>query len=341
MDVARRMIRENWGWLIIAALVASASCSREGQEADQAPFHDTGREILGDPQAVVAVVDGDPVTLAEVELVVRFWLESRAGELQGTRSRKELQQRALTQIIDQILLSHEAERHKICVADSAVDGMTEAWGEHFAAPEEREAKLAENHLTPEMVRTSMRRELLVRELVRREIRDTVQVSDDEQRAYYQAHPEVFDTTQVRASHILFEVQAGATADEVLAIQTRAKEVLALVKSGGDFAALAREHSDCKSREQGGDLGFCTRRQWLKPFADAAFALAPGETSDLVGSTVGFHIIKVTEIKEDGWHPYSEHVMAYIRALLVDRVVQSTADRLAKRLRTETRVDVRI
>ncbi len=83
-------------------------------------------------------------------------------------------------------------------------------------------------------------------------------------------------------------------------QARAKadDVLKKIRAGGDFAALAKENSDDSSKEQGGELGWFGHGQMVKPFEDAAFTLKPGETSDVVETDYGFHIIQVEE-KRDG------------------------------------------
>ncbi|MBX7041648.1 MAG: peptidylprolyl isomerase [Ignavibacteria bacterium] len=105
---------------------------------------------------------------------------------------------------------------------------------------------------------------------------------------------------IRASHILIQEQKdslGMTKDSV-ATYNKAREVLQRIRNGEDFAKVAAEVSqDPGSATKGGDLGFFDRRRMVQPFDSVAFTLKVGEVSDLVRTPFGWHIIKVTEIKE--------------------------------------------
>ncbi|HLL81105.1 MAG TPA: peptidylprolyl isomerase, partial [Longimicrobium sp.] len=102
--------------------------------------------------------------------------------------------------------------------------------------------------------------------------------------------------QVRARHILFKFPADAAPATRDSLRRRAEQVLAQATGGADFAALARQHSDDTSKEQGGDLGFFGKGQMVPTFEQAAFALQPGQVSRVVESPFGYHIIKVEERK---------------------------------------------
>jgi peptidyl-prolyl cis-trans isomerase C len=91
------------------------------------------------------------------------------------------------------------------------------------------------------------------------------------------------------------VPKGSDAAAKNAARSKAADILKDVKTGKDFAALAKQHSqDPGSAQNGGDLGFFQQGQMVGPFNDAAFTLAPGSVSDLVETEFGFHIIKVAE-----------------------------------------------
>lgn len=104
--------------------------------------------------------------------------------------------------------------------------------------------------------------------------------------------------QVRARHILIKVESGATEEEKAQKRAAIDALLARAKRGEDFAKLATENSeDTGSAKLGGDLGFNPKGRMVAPFDEAQFALAPGQISDVVESTFGFHIIKVEAVRE--------------------------------------------
>lgn len=152
-----------------------------------------------------------------------------------------------------------------------------------------------------------------------------------QRYYNQNQTQYSSGEQVRASHILFET--GADADEDAARQ-EAEAVLALVQAGGDFAELAREHSDDTSAESGGDLGLFGRGAMVPEFEQAAFSLPVGGTSGLVRSNYGYHIIRVTDRQPAATQPL-EAVQEQIKGLLtqekattqMDAAVESASEKL--------------
>jgi peptidyl-prolyl cis-trans isomerase C len=123
------------------------------------------------------------------------------------------------------------------------------------------------------------------------------VTDEEASKYYMDNVLQFSQPeQVQASHILLGNKDMDDAAKATA-KAKAEEVLKQVEAGGDFAALAKEHSTCPSKERGGDLGYFPKEQMVPEFANAAFAMKVGDVSDIVETQFGYHIIKVTGRKE--------------------------------------------
>lgn len=156
--------------------------------------------------------------------------------------------------------------------------------------------------------------------------DQVQVNDPEITEYYNVHRDdrFTEPEQVRARHILVNVAAGDEAKA--AARKKAEELLAKVKAGADFADLATKNSDDSgTKSKGGDLGLFGRGKMVQPFETAAFALEPGQVSDIVESPFGFHIIKVEEHRKGGSKPLDE-----VRDEIVTTLKKTAAIDLARK-----------
>ena len=165
------------------------------------------------------------------------------------------------------MLTADAFRDKVTVTDADVAAHYEANKNSYRVAEQR----------------SIRYLLLDRDQARLKV--TVPAADIQR--YYNSNISQYQTPeQVRASHILFKTEGK---DEA-AVRKQAEAVLAQIKGGADFAELARKFSEDTSKDQGGDLDFFGRGRMVPEFESAAFAMAPGQTSDLVKSQFGFHII---------------------------------------------------
>ncbi|HSQ54246.1 MAG TPA: peptidylprolyl isomerase [Gemmata sp.] len=126
-----------------------------------------------------------------------------------------------------------------------------------------------------------------------------QVTDEQLKAFFAANKEHFDRVEVRPSHILIRANRTMSATE----RAKAREKLIgirgeIVAGKIDFATAAKKFSECPTAKDGGDLGFIRRRGMPEdePLAKAAFALKPGELSDIIETDYGFHILSVKERK---------------------------------------------
>jgi peptidyl-prolyl cis-trans isomerase D len=136
------------------------------------------------------------------------------------------------------------------------------------------------------------------------VRATITPTPQQIEAFYNANLQQFSNPeQVHALHILLKTANKDAA----AVKKQAESVLKEAKApGADFAALARKYSeDEASKNSGGDLNFFGRGAMVKPFEDAAFALSPGQISDLVQTDYGYHVIKVLEKRPAGQRPLAE------------------------------------
>jgi peptidyl-prolyl cis-trans isomerase C len=147
-------------------------------------------------------------------------------------------------------------------------------------------------------------------------------------------------TEAEAKKVFDEKIAGLKPEQevharhiLVATEAEAKDVAERLKQGEDFAALAKEKSKDAGAE-GGDLGFFTRGQMLKPFEDAAFALDVGEISEPVQTQFGWHIIKVEE-KRDQQLPSFDQV----KEAIISQLVQAKAQEVVTGLRDAAKIEV--
>ncbi len=116
------------------------------------------------------------------------------------------------------------------------------------------------------------------------------IKDEDIQKFYDDNKETI-FTQRQASHILVKVEPDASDEDKAAAKKKLEDIQAKLADGADFAELAKAHSDCPSKEQGGDLGKFNRGQMVKPFEDALAELKSGEISKLVETQFGYHLIK--------------------------------------------------
>ena len=134
-----------------------------------------------------------------------------------------------------------------------------------------------------------------------------QVTDAEVQQYYNQHLNDYKVDdQVKVRHILIKVDPNADAKADAAAKQKAEDILKQLRSGGNFEELAKKNSDDPgSKDQGGELGFIKHGVTVPEFEKAAFALQPGQTSDLVRTKFGYHIIQTEEKQTAHTRPLDE------------------------------------
>jgi peptidyl-prolyl cis-trans isomerase D len=152
-----------------------------------------------------------------------------------------------------------------------------------------------------------------------------QVSDAEIQAYYTAHQAEYKTEeQVKTRHILITSKTGADAQTDAAAKAKAQDVLNQVKAGGNFADLAKKYSeDPGSKDQGGELPLIPTASLDPAYAKAAMELNPGQTSGLVKSAFGYHIIQTEQKQAAGVKPLAEVKASIVQVL--EQQKQGTAE----------------
>ncbi len=154
-------------------------------------------------------------------------------------------------------------------------------------------------------------------------KDIANFTDEELERYYRRHLDLFEITeQIKAAHILIRIDEGADEKTVQKRRELAAELLKQLKEGGNFAQLAKAHSDDRgTADNGGDLGYFGRGMMVSSFEDTAFKLKPGQLSGIVQTPFGFHIIKVAEKIDAGVKPLVDAIEEVKAGLRVEKARQ--------------------
>ena len=280
--------------LVLAALLAAAGCG--------------GNDDV--PANAAATVDGVAITKTDVDqLMARarksYEAQKRTFPKAGTAEYQGLQSQAVAYLVQRLEFENEAKTRDIAVSEAEIDkGIETLTKESFAGDEKALQKaLKEQGVTDAQLRSDVRADVLAKELSA-SVSKNAAVSEADVAAYYTQNKSQYTVPETReVRHIL--VKKKSEADTIYAD----------LQGGGDFAALAKQHSqDPGSKDNGGKLTIA-RGQTVAPFDKAAFSLAVGTVSKPVKTEFGFHIIEpLGAVKPGKVTPLSE-VQAQIKSQL--------------------------
>lgn len=167
------------------------------------------------------------------------------------------------------------------------------------------------------------------------------VDEQTMRRFYDENRQSFaESKSVKAHHILIRLPKTPTAEQEREARDKAGKILADLKQGKDFATLAIQASDCSSKEDGGNLGFIKQGFMPKEFDAVAFTLKPGETSGIVKTRHGLHIIRVEESRPESIKEFKD-VKEYIAGYLQKEYQRRKVDELVQELRKSAKIEVLI
>jgi peptidyl-prolyl cis-trans isomerase SurA len=294
---------------------------------------------------LAAVVDGEVVTLSEIEERAAPDLR-RAEALPEGKERDEAHGRALRRAFDVIvaekLLEKQAKALQVEVTETQIDAAIEDIKTRNRFDDEQlDRALADQGLDRKSFRAQIRRELESYQVMQAKVRGRVKVADEDLRNYYQTHPQEFGgELELHVRHIFLPLAENAPEAEEARVRAAGEKVLQRLRTGEDFAAVAREVSKGPSAQDGGDLGWLRRGTIQKALDDAAFALADGQFSGLVRAGPALHVVKVEARRVGGARSF-EDVKEEIRGRLLEEQVGQTRQQFLDELRRDAVVDVKI
>lgn len=232
-----------------------------------------------DPSAA-AVLGSTTVAQSDLVGMVTRGLADKQAEAQFGSDKAGFTRQQLTRLIRERIVDEAAREHGVTISEGGVDKLLDEWSAQAGGRQQLEAQAAQNGVGGKDLRPFVRMAAL-QDALGDKLVENLQVDQAKLEELYKASSDQYD--QVRAAHIL--VADKATADKILA-QVKADP--------GSFADLAKKYStDQGSKDNGGDLGFASRSQLVKPFADAAWNAKVGDFL-VVQTQYGWHVIHVLE-----------------------------------------------
>ncbi len=232
------------------------------------------------------------------------------------------------QIIDGLvtteLIRQEADRRNIKITDKDIEALRKKSIKSYGSEENFKSAMEKYKINDEQF-DEMLKEQLRYEKLTDQLKKDIKVDPEK---YYNENKDQFNVgEQVKASHILVKDEA------------KAKELIKKLNDGGDFAKLAKENSeDTASAEKGGELGYFSKDAMVAEFADAAFAMNPGDIStEPVKTQYGYHIIKVEDKKEPHQQSYDE-VKADLTKQLQESEVKTKLQELVAKLKKDAKIE---
>ena len=248
-----------------------------------------------------------------------------------------LRDRLVNEMVLKTIINQEIKKRQITVTKDEIEARKAEITEKLGSVEKLNELLKRNGVSNKKFEEDLENEIKIDRLI--ESTGSTKVTEKEVKTFYGQNKPSFDYPErVRASHILIEVNPAQIKQEIISQDKKgeltseeinkktqeiidkkmdfAKEVRAKAAAEPDkFASIAKQYSDDKvSAQKGGDLGFFTKEQMVKPFSDAAFKLKPGTVSEVITTDFGNHIIIVTDKAKAGVQPYEkmkDEIMVYL------------------------------
>ena len=249
------------------------------------------------PGDAAAVVNGSVITQEALAFETQRFMEqmARQGQVPNEEMMPQMRENVLNRMIEEELLYQDSQAKAIKVPEDRVKKELASIKERFPSEKEYNDALAGIGMSEDALAQKITRGVAIEELIKTHVIQDITVSADESRNFYDQNASMFEKPeQIKASHILIKTAEDATDDQKTEARKKIDDVRKKAVAGEDFAALAKEYSEGPSNVRGGDLGYFSRGQMVKPFEDVAFALKKGEISDVVETQFGYHIIIVTD-----------------------------------------------
>ena len=313
--------RRVWGPIAAFVWLAASAAPAAAQELD----------------AIVAVVNDDVVVQSEVDHEIGLVVPQLQQQGTAVPPPEQLRKQVLERLIMKRLQQQRARQLGIEVDEATlVEAMSNIAARNGLPLEELKATLEAGGIRFADFREDTRMQILTSRLQNQEVVRNIQVTDQEvDRLLAREAQSLVPREQVRLSHILIALPDDPTPDQVAQAEKKANAVLAKLRGGADFAAVAAASSDGRTALQGGDLGWFEMAAVPSLVTELATTMAKGAVSEPLRSPTGFNIIKLTDIKggapDTVTQTHARHILVRTNELVSDADARTRLAQLRQRI----------
>jgi peptidyl-prolyl cis-trans isomerase SurA len=279
------------------------------------PVHAAPRAVEVD--RIVAVVNSEVIT--SLQLRARIEQAKRQLARQGVELPPDdvLERQLLERLIVERAQVQLAQESSLRVDDATLERAIERIaGNNKLSVEQLRAALEKDGVAWNRFRDEIRTEILLTRLREREVDSRVVVTDAEIDNFIANNPDAFSGQEFSVAHILLRTPEGATPQQIEVVARRAEQVMTRLRSGEDFARVAAEVSDAPDGLSGGSLGWRPLDRLPGLFADAVRRMQPGETSPILRSAAGLHIVRLVDRRGGGTEAVQQLEQTRARHILI-------------------------
>jgi parvulin-like peptidyl-prolyl isomerase len=295
---------------------------------------------------IIAVINDEIITLYEFNTAFEPYRKNIENTYKGTDKEsvmKETKEAFLQRLIDNILMEQEAKKAGagIIVKDEEVMAvLQDVLTKQKISLQEYLKNLAREGNSLEAVKKEIRGQMMRARLLRREIKSKILVSDEEIGEYYNKNRRDYEGKEtVRIKQLLLLLPPNANETIKAKMKNQALQLHKRVKDGESFDLLIVKYSQGPAAAQGGDVGFIERGTIIPEVEAAAFKLPVGQISEVIESSVGFHIIQVLDKKGAGLKPIAA-VREEIKTKIEDEKLENKFDEWIASVRAKSHIEVK-
>jgi peptidyl-prolyl cis-trans isomerase SurA len=294
-------------------------------------------------EQLIAVIDGEPYTLSNLETYAKSKM-NRSFPTGDLGKINDSDREVLEQFITEKLVEAEIREGGIKITDEEVDQyIQQVKKSNRLSDDDLKTALGREGQTTDSYKASVKAELEKNELINRQVRKKVNITNEDVERYYKLNSKNYRAgDRARLRHILLALPEKASAEQAQATTEKAKDLYQRIKAGEDFAKLAGEFSQGAGNTDGGNIGWVNRGTLIGGIEEVAFQkLSVGEVSEPFRTSMGIHLVKL-EARETGNVLPLSTVAGKIKEDLYTKALEDRFNNwLRTDLRRKHRVDVKL